>query len=47
MVRGASILFWGRGGDAELAASQMKQLGELYFLVPKPSRPVIAGTAQS
>jgi len=40
-------LFWGRGGDAELAASQMKQLGELYFLVPKPSRRVVAAPAQS
>ena len=28
--------FWGRGSDAELAASEMKQLGDLYFLVPKP-----------
>jgi peptidoglycan lytic transglycosylase A len=34
-------LFWGRGADAELAASEMKQLGELYFLVPKPSRRVV------
>ena len=40
-------LFWGRGGDAELAASQMKQLGELYFLVPKPSRRAVAAPAQS
>ena len=30
-------VFWGRGGDAELAASHMKQLGELYFLVPRSS----------
>jgi membrane-bound lytic murein transglycosylase len=40
-------VFWGRGGDAELAASHMKQLGELYFLVPKPSRRVVAAPAQS
>ena len=31
-------VFWGRGSDAELAASEMKQLGDLYFLVPKPAR---------
>ena len=30
-------VFWGRGSDAELAASEMKQLGDLYFLVPKPA----------
>jgi membrane-bound lytic murein transglycosylase A len=35
-------VFWGRGGDAELAASEMKQLGELYFLVPKPGRRIVA-----
>ena len=29
-------VFWGRGPDAELAASEMKQEGELYILVPKP-----------
>ena len=29
-------VFWGRGPDAELAASEMKQEGELYVLVPKP-----------
>jgi membrane-bound lytic murein transglycosylase A len=29
-------VFWGRGADAELAASEMKQPGELYVLVPKP-----------
>jgi membrane-bound lytic murein transglycosylase A len=40
-------LFWGRGGDAELAASQMKQLGELYFLVPKPSRRVATDLGRS
>jgi membrane-bound lytic murein transglycosylase A len=28
-------VFWGRGSEAELAASEMKQLGDLYFLVPK------------
>jgi len=30
-------VFWGRGPDAELAASEMKQDGELYVLVPKPA----------
>jgi membrane-bound lytic murein transglycosylase A len=30
-------IFWGRGPDADLAASDMKEPGELYFLVPKPS----------
>jgi membrane-bound lytic murein transglycosylase A len=35
-------VFWGRGHDAELAASEMKQLGDLYFLVPKPARGVAA-----
>ncbi|HWC03927.1 MAG TPA: MltA domain-containing protein [Methylomirabilota bacterium] len=40
-------LFWGRGHEAELAASEMKQLGELYFLVPKPSRRVAAGASLS
>jgi membrane-bound lytic murein transglycosylase A len=39
-------LFWGRGEDAELAASEMKQLGELYFLVPKPSRRIVAAPAR-
>ncbi len=36
-IRGAGRVdvFWGRGRDAELAASEMKQLGDLYFLVPK------------
>lgn len=29
-------VFWGRGPDAELSASEMKQSGELYVLVPKP-----------
>ena len=28
-------VFWGRGPDADLAASDMKEPGELYFLVPK------------
>ena len=28
-------VFWGRGPDADLAASEMKQPGELYVLVPK------------
>jgi membrane-bound lytic murein transglycosylase A len=43
-IRGAGRvdLFWGRGGDADLAASEMKQLGELYFLVPKASPRVVA-----
>jgi membrane-bound lytic murein transglycosylase A len=36
-IRGAGRVdvFWGRGSDAELAASEMKQLGDLHFLVPK------------
>lgn len=40
-------VFWGRGGDAELAASHMKQLGDLYFLVPKPARRVVVAPARS
>jgi membrane-bound lytic murein transglycosylase A len=40
-------LFWGRGGDAELAASEMKQLGELYFLVPRQSRGIAAAPGRS
>ena len=28
-------VFWGRGAEADLAASEMKQSGELYVLVPK------------
>lgn len=36
-------VFWGRGMDAELAASLMQQQGELYFLVPKAPR-ATAGT---
>jgi membrane-bound lytic murein transglycosylase A len=28
-------VFWGRGPDAALAASEMKQPGALYVLVPK------------
>jgi membrane-bound lytic murein transglycosylase A len=39
-------VFWGRGDDAELAASEMKQLGELYFLVPKPGRRVVVAPGQ-
>jgi membrane-bound lytic murein transglycosylase A len=39
-------VFWGRGGAADLAASEMKQLGDLYFLVPKASRRVVAAPAQ-
>jgi membrane-bound lytic murein transglycosylase A len=36
-VRGAGRVdvFWGRGADAELAASEMKQLGEYYVLAPR------------
>lgn len=47
-IRGAGRVdvFWGRGNDAELAASEMKQLGELYFLVPKPSRRVVVAPSQ-
>jgi membrane-bound lytic murein transglycosylase A len=40
-------VFWGRGGDAELAASEMKQLGDLFFLVPKAARRVAAAPAPS
>jgi membrane-bound lytic murein transglycosylase A len=48
-IRGAGRvdLFWGRGGDADLAASEMKQLGELHFLVPKASRRVVTGPGRS
>jgi membrane-bound lytic murein transglycosylase A len=35
-------LFWGRGDAADLAASEMKQLGDLYFLVPKPTRRIVS-----
>ena len=37
-IRGPSRVdvFWGRGSDADLAASEMKQPGEFYVLVPKP-----------
>jgi membrane-bound lytic murein transglycosylase A len=28
-------IFWGRGPEAELAASEMKESGELYFVVPR------------
>jgi membrane-bound lytic murein transglycosylase A len=47
-IRGAGRVdvFWGRGNDAELAASEMKQLGELYFLVPKSSRRVVVAPSQ-
>ena len=31
-------VFWGRGPGAELAASDMKEPGELYWLVPKATR---------
>jgi membrane-bound lytic murein transglycosylase A len=32
-------LFWGRGPEAEVAASEMKQVGELHFLVPRARAP--------
>ena len=28
-------IFWGRGPDADLAASDMKESGQMYFVVPK------------
>ena len=28
-------IFWGRGPQADVAASEMKEPGELYFVVPK------------
>jgi membrane-bound lytic murein transglycosylase A len=31
-------VFWGRGPEAALAASDMKELGELYVVVPKTTR---------
>jgi peptidoglycan lytic transglycosylase A len=31
-------IFWGRGPEADLAASDMKEAGELYFVVPKVKR---------
>lgn len=36
-IRGAGRVdvFWGRGPDADLSAGVMKQLGTLFFLVPK------------
>jgi membrane-bound lytic murein transglycosylase A len=34
-------IFWGRGLQAELAASEMKEAGALYFLVPKPRDAII------
>jgi peptidoglycan lytic transglycosylase A len=40
-------VFWGRGRDAELAASEMKQLGVLYFLAPKPAGGVLAAPTRS
>jgi membrane-bound lytic murein transglycosylase A len=40
-------VFWGRGEDAELAASEMKQLGDLYFLVPRPPRGVAGASTRS
>jgi membrane-bound lytic murein transglycosylase A len=38
---GRADLFWGRGHEADLAASEMKQLGELYFLVPRAGRRIV------
>src|SRR5262249_29244316 len=35
-------VFGGRGPAAELAASDMKESGELYFLVPNPKGTVVA-----
>jgi membrane-bound lytic murein transglycosylase A len=32
-------IFWGRGPYADLAASDMKEPGELYFIVPKANGP--------
>jgi membrane-bound lytic murein transglycosylase A len=48
-IRGAGRVdvFWGRGSDAELAASEMKQLGDLYFLVPKLAPRTVARPPQS
>jgi membrane-bound lytic murein transglycosylase A len=40
-------VFWGRGDDASLAASEMKQVGELYFLVPKQARRVAGAPGRS
>jgi len=34
-------IFWGRGPEAELAASVMKEAGDLYFLVPKPRETIV------
>jgi membrane-bound lytic murein transglycosylase A len=36
-------VFWGRGPEADLAASEMKQLGELYLLVPRTTSRLAAG----
>jgi peptidoglycan lytic transglycosylase A len=35
-------IFWGRGPQADLAASDMKEPGELYFLVPRADGAVVA-----
>src|SRR5262249_48817697 len=43
---GGVDVFWGRGGDADLAASEMKQLGDLYFLAPRPARRVVIAPGQ-
>jgi membrane-bound lytic murein transglycosylase A len=40
-------VFWGRGPEADLAASEMKQLGELYFLAPRSARRVAGSAAGS
>src|SRR5262245_22975283 len=41
-------VFWGRGPEAALAASDMKEIGELYVVVPKTTRvaeaPAVTGT---
>jgi peptidoglycan lytic transglycosylase A len=38
---GRMDIFWGQGPDAELAASDMKEPGELYFVVPKARESVV------
>jgi membrane-bound lytic murein transglycosylase A len=34
-------IFWGRGPEAALSASDMKEAGELYFLIPKPRETIV------
>jgi membrane-bound lytic murein transglycosylase A len=36
-------VFWGRGPEADLAASDMKEAGELYFIVPRTAGPAAPG----